>query len=218
MFCVNCGRSSETSLCPECAAQRQPAPAPRPVPANGLAATIQAFLPFIAAGLAALLLVWGILNVFSVFHVRGTVSYSGESESEYITASEMADTLEQVDRSFIPGYLGNIIFGVACLGGAAIGILYALKIFMAMPYYDQYINQYVTKFIQQGPLFLMGALGAVGAVFQMLTYFLCRGKLSFWGSSIKITSGVNWTTWMMLALFAGMIAVDMLVLNKKSNN
>lgn len=229
MFCSKCGNqvSDGAAFCPACgnpvasqpqqpqyqAQPQQPQYQAQPKPAGSadFMTLIKTNLHYIVVGIAVLALIWGILNVFSVFDVNGTVTMGKNSESEYISVSDAADTLDEADSSAAPIYIGNIIFGLTCLAAAAIGILYFLKVFKNMPQYDQFIASKV----KAGPLCMMGALGAAGAILQFILYLFCGVSESMFGYKIKISFGVNWTTWMMLVIFAGVAAFDYFVLNKK---
>ena len=194
MFCKYCGAPSETEVCPNCAAkQAQAQPQPQyqyqpQKPAGDPLQGVKKNLHFILVGIAALALVWGILNVFSIFFV----STKGGYVSAYKAASK---TIFPV----LPVYVGNLIFGLSCLGAAAIGALYFLKVFMKMPYYDQLL----AKWMKFRPAFVMGALVAAGAVMQLVMYLYVP------------LIGVNWTTWLMLVLFAAIAVVDKFVLEEK---
>ena len=156
---------------------------------------------------AAVAFLWGILNIFSVFDVNGKMSYSGNSKTDSGSVSDAADTLDQMGSSGTMLYVGNILFGITCLLAGAIGLLYYLKIAQNNPMYDQYIGSKL-KF---RPAFMMGILGAAGAVLQVICYLFCSA--SQYG--IKVSISVNWTTWMMLVVFAGIAVFDKFVLEKK---
>ena len=219
MFCKYCGTPSETDVCPNCAAkQAQPKPQPQAQPkaqnatgAGDIIQLVKTNLHYIIAGIAVLAFIWGILNVFSVFHVNAKAKAMGERESEYISVSDFAEGMDSMDSSAATVYIGNIIFGLACLAVAAIGVLYFLKVFKNMPYYDQFIGSK----LQYRPAFMMGALGAGGALLQMIFYLFCSTKMGFGRFSIKLSAGVNWTTWLMLVLFAALAVVDKFVLEEK---
>lgn len=215
MFCKYCGTPSETEVCPNCAAQRsQPTQAPRApqaAPTGNFAKILKTNLNYIIIGIAALALIWGLLNLFSVFEVNVTASVSmfgmSETETESMPVSEAAEGLEELEGGPAAIYIGNILFGLACLATAAIGVLYYLKQTKNMPYYDQYIGSKL-KFT---PMFIMGALGAAGAVLQVILYLFAGASEDYF----KVSVGVNWTTWLMLVIFAGVAVLDMFVLNKK---
>lgn len=214
MFCKYCGAQLEdgSAFCNKCGGNLSAAPAQskpqaqpkekKPVNVGDILEIIKANLHYIIAGIAVIALIFGILNLFSVFHIKGKVSGWGYKESQYVSVgdSEGMGGIAMV-------YVGNILFGLALLAIAAVGALYFLKKFMNMPYYDQFI----AKFVKFRPTFMMGALGVVGAILQMIFYLFCRE--SFMG--VKVTVGVNWTTWLLLIVFAAVFAFDMLVLGKE---
>jgi len=227
MFCSKCGNqvSEGTAFCPACgspvAAQAQPQQPqyqqpqyqqPRQAaPAGDPMQAIKKNLHLIVVGLAALMLIWGILNLFSVFDVSVSSSAGGKSASEYTSVSDTADGLELLDGSAATVYIGNIFFGLTCLAAAAIGVLYFLKVTQNKPLYDQYI----AKKLNFGPLFLMGGLGAIGVVLQFILYLFAGASGKMYGMKYSVSCGINWTSWMMLVIFAGIAAFDFFVLNKK---
>jgi len=207
MFCKICGAASETEVCPNCAAAQA---RPRQAVASGN--PLKANLHYILAGLAALAFIWGILSIFSVFDVNVTVTALRQSKSEYTSVSDVADLLEMADASSAPIYLGNILFGVLCLAASAVGILYFLKVTKNMPFYDNALfKKLVMGKSANKPAFCMGYLVVLGGVLQFLLYMLCRLGNNY----TKMTFGVNWTTWMMIVVFAAVIVLDVAVLSKK---
>lgn len=215
MFCKYCGSPCETGVCPDCAAkqaqpQTQPQQPQQPQ-AQPLQLGVKNYLHLIVAFIAVLALVWGVLNVFCVFHVNANVSAMGLSESNYVSVSDAADAMDSYDSSAVTIYIGNILFGLANLAVAAIGILYFLKVSQNKPYYDQFIGSKI-KF---RPAFLMGLLGAVGAILQVIMYLFCSAGGSSWGVKMKVSFGVNWTTWMMLVIFVGIAVLDKFYLEKQ---
>lgn len=224
MFCKYCGKPTETEVCPECAAKAQgQAPAYTPAAPAG-SFDLKSIVHFIAVGMAALALIFGLLGMFGVFDINATVTAEAmgqtRSESASGSVSDVADGLDAMGGSFAMGYIGNIIYGLAFLVVAAIGALYFLKVTKNMPYYDQYIAKYVAK-LPGGPLFAMGVIGAVGCVLQFLLYLFCGvdKTQTVFGQTVgtSISVSVGWTTWLMLVLSAVLVVLDMFVLNKKKN-
>lgn len=173
------------------------------------------YLHFIMGGLGALAALIGLLTIFGVFDVSATVSASGygstQRETEYITVSE---ALEADGTATI--VVGNILCGILFLAAAAVGILYFLKVFKNMPYFDAPIFQkLVMGKTGNKPAFGMGLLGVLGVVLQFLMYLLAGGKESMLGFSVKYSFGLNWISWVMLVLFGGLAALDFFVISKK---
>ena len=120
MFCKFCGSPCETGVCPSCAAARgqaqpqpqqpqqpqyqqpqyqqpqyqQPQYQPRVRPAG---AGVKPYWHLSLAGVALLAFVWGILNLFSVFHVNGVSTAGSMSQSEYMSVADAAEGLEYFD-------------------------------------------------------------------------------------------------------------------------
>ena len=222
MFCKYCGKPTETEVCPECAAKAQgQAPAYKPAAPAG-SFDLKSYVHFIAVGMAALALIFGLLGMLGLFDINATVTAEamGQSRSQSTSASvsDTAKALEAMGGGFGMGYVGNIIYGLAFLVVAAIGALYFLKTTQNMPYYDQYIAKYTGK-LPGGPLFAMGVIGAAGCVLQFVLYMFCGidKTQTIMGQTVgtSISVGVSWTTWLMLVLSAGIAALDFFVLNKK---
>ena len=165
--------------------------------------TVKKNLHTILAVIAVIAFIWGILNIFSVFEVNAKISINGRSDTNTVSVSDC----KNMDGSAML-YVGNILFGLANLAVAAIGILYFLKITQNKPFYDQYIGSKL-KF---RPGFLMGA---IGAVLQVICYLFCGSSESAMGITAKASIGVSWTTWMMLVIFAGVAVYDKFVLEKQ---
>ena len=135
----------------------------------------------------------------------------GQRESQYVSVSDFADGMDAVGSSGAMVYIANIIYGLALLAVAAVGALYFLKKFMNLPYYDKFI----ASKLNYRPTFMMGVLGAGGSILQMFLYLFASAKRGAFGFSVKMSAGVNWTTWLLLVIFAGVLAYDMLVLAEK---
>lgn len=194
---------------------QQPAAPRQPAAPGSFQQTLRQYLHFIMGGLGALAALIGLLTIFGVFDVSTTVSASGygqsRSETEYITVSE---ALEADGTTTI--VVGNILCGVLFLAAAAVGILYFLKVFKNMPYFDAPIFQsLVMGKTGNKPAFGMGLLGALGVVLQFVMYLLAGGEQSFLGASVKYSFGLNWISWVMLVLFAGLAVLDFCVISKK---
>lgn len=210
-FCNKCGANLTQATAAQSAPQAQPK-AKKPVTGGDILQIVKTNLHYILAGIAVIALIWGILNVFSVFHVNAKTKIMGRSHSEYSSVSDFADEMDIMDSSAAAVYIGNIFFGLACLGVAAIGALYFLKKFQNMPYYDQFIGSK----LKYRPAFMMGALGAAGAILQMIIYLLfARARRGGFGLSVTLSAGVNWTTWLLLVFFAVIAIVDKFLLEEK---
>ena len=145
-----------------------------------------------------------ILTTFQILDVRGSVSFGGESESTYVSATDIDD--------FTLGIIGNVIAGLCSLVAAGIGILYFLKEKNNMPYYDQYIAKNLQG---MNPGFIMGLIGAVGIALQFILFLLCGESESAWGMTVSVSYSIHWLCWVALAIYAALAAVDFLIINKK---
>lgn len=210
MYCKLCGAptGSDAHICPHCAREHRTV---RRKP-KGFLHTVKGYMHLIILLMSVIALVFGILNVFSVFNVVGIVSNGEVRESEYVTVKEMAEPLELMDKSFAAGYAGNIIFGLMLLAAAFVGILYTLKRIMGLPLYGALIGRTIGRFAS--PARIMGVLAVLGALLQVILYLFCRAEMTL-GITIIVKAGVNWTTWLIIALFAGFTVLDALLPKKK---
>lgn len=212
-FCTNCGTpitAKQEPVAPQSVESQEPvAPQPQPVepqpetenapaPVTIDFSKVKVVNPYwhlILGGIAVFAAIWGLLNVFCVFHVRAA--------GEYMSVSDFADDLGG-GAAFV--YIGNILFGLLNLAAAAVGILYFLKVNNKVPYYDQYIG----RMLPFRPGFMMGIAVAGGAFLQMFTYLFCR--IVAWHDKL----GVNWTTWVILVIFGGLALLDKFLLEEKN--
>ena len=203
MYCKRCGAptGSDAQVCPACARQQRPV---RRKP-KGFLYTVKGYMHLIILLMSVVALVFGVLNLFSVFHVVGIVTNGEVRETQYVTAEEMDEPLKLMDTSFAAGYIGNVIFGLFTLFAAVVGILYVLKRLMGMPFYNMFVGSTLGRI--GGPGFIMGALVIIGGLVQNLMYLFCRAEMSM-GVTIIVKAGVNWTTWLLMGLFAGLLVLE----------
>ena len=138
--------------------------------------------------------IMAILNLFGLYDV--SVSYMG-----YSSSGSVSDLYEGSSLLMIT----NILTGLILLAVAAVAVLYGLKDMKNMPYYDQFIAKLP---MANKPLTLAGGAAAACGVLQFILYMLCD-------LGMGITPSVNWTTWVTIILGAGLVCVDMFVINKK---
>lgn len=210
MYCKRCGAptGSDAQVCPSCARQQRPV---RRKP-KGFLYTVKGYMHMIILLMSVVALVFGLLNVFSVFNVVGIVSNDEVKETQYVTTEEMDEALKLMETSFAAGYIGNVIFGLFTLVAAVIGILYVLKRMMGLPFYNMFISSTLGRI--GGPGFIMGALVVIGGLVQNLMYMFCRAEMTLI-YTISIKAGVNWTTWLMMGLFAGLLVLERLLPRKR---
>ena len=211
MYCKRCGAptGSDAQLCRECARGSRPV---RRKP-KGFLYTVKAYMPLIVLAMALIALVFGILNMCSAFKVLGISTNGEERITEYGTAKEMDELLSYMESSFGAGYAGNIIFGLFCLLAAAVGVLYALKRTMNLPFYSMFVGRFVG--FNGGPGFVVGALVVIGGLLQNLFYAFCRAEMSLLTLTVTVKAGVHWTTWVIMVLFGGLLVLDLMLPKKK---
>lgn len=210
MYCKRCGAptGSDAQLCPDCAREQRTV---RRKP-KGFLYTVKGYMHLIILVMSLVALIFGILNVFSVFKVLGVVTNGDVRETQYVTVQEMEEPLELMDKSFGAGYAGNIIFGLLTLAAAGVGMLYVLKRLTGLNLYGKLIGRTLGRF--GGPALIMGVLVVLGGLLQVVLYMFCRAEVSVM-YTITVKAGVNWTTWLLMALFAGLLVLDILLPKKK---
>ena len=173
-------------------------------PAGDLGATLKKNLSLILVIVAVFGFLMFILNTFQILDVTGSVSMGSRSESASVSPSDIED--------FALGTVGNILTGLCSLVAAAIGALYFLKEKNNMPYYDQFIAKNLKGL---NPGFVMGLIGAIGVVLQVILFLLCGESESFMGMSVSVTYYPHWLNWVALVIYGALAAVDYFVINKK---
>ncbi len=218
MFCPKCGTqcADNAQFCAACGNRLSApaAPAATPVPAapatafsvNSLMDQLKQYKHILIITLAVIAFVLALFNFGGQFDITATVSYNGNSES---SSGSVADVIESGEYPLI--FIGNLLFGLANLVIAAVATLLFLKEFKNLPYYDNF----VAKVIKLSPLFLMGVVGAGAALLQILFYAFSGESETFFGQTIRMSFGANWTTWVFMFVYAGLAVLDKLVLNKK---
>lgn len=197
MFCNKCGAQlpDDAQFCNACGNNLQAAPAQ----SIDFVAILKKNMTKIVAVIALFALVIGCMNLFSALN-PGAFPEEGDASFNSSLAA-MVETFE--DESFAAVYIGNILFGLACLVAAVVGISYYLKKVAKDGTYDKLFGK-----INMRPGLLMGVLGTVGALLQVVMYLL---KEEFYG--VKL--GVHWMTWVSLGIFVLLAAADILTAKKK---
>lgn len=209
MFCQKCGAPSETRVCPNCAANARPNTQPS-APSEGILPLIQKYWHFVLAGLGIVLLVFGILNLFSVFEINMTVT---DLDSEYIAVSDAAELMELANSTVAPIQIGNVCFGLFCIFAALVGILYFLKVFKNMPFYDNKIfKTLVVGRKNKTPAGAMSGMIIGGTLIQFLMYMLCTLSRN---GKVVITFGIHWTSWLLFAVCILLLIANKVVMGKK---
>ncbi len=229
MFCKNCGAqlTDGTKFCSSCGtpvdapaqpvapvqteAPVQPVAAPQASNANfdlgALVATIKKYIPIIIACLAVFALILSIINIFNLYDVSATMSMGEESQSSSGPVSDIIG-----EDGFALVLVGNILFGVANLVIAAMGILYFIKKF-GVNVYDMIVGKIVKA---ESPLFMMCVIGAAIALIQILFYAFSGESQSMFGYEISVSVSANWTTWVAMFLYAIVGAADKFLISKKA--
>ena len=172
-------------------------------------ASLKKYTPFIAVGMAAIALIFGIIVLFNMFDVSATVSAG--SWGSQTASGDVSEILEGDGMGIIQ--VGNIIFGLVLIVIAAVGGLFFAKNYGVKIYDALTAVPFVKK---DSPLFAMGALGAIGALIHFIC-FLCAGSSeSSFGVTASVSVSAPWFTWVILIVFAGIAALDMFVFNKKN--
>ena len=212
MYCKRCGAptGSDAQLCYDCARTSQLARRKKP---KGFLYTVKGYMHLIILAMALIALIFGILNMCSAFKVLGISSNGEERITEYGTVQEMDELLGYMEKSFVAGYIGNVVFGLLCVLAAVVGVLYILKRSMKMPFYSMLVGRLFGRI--GGPGFVMGVLVLLGGLLQNLLYIPCQAEISLLTYTISVKAGVNWTTWLLMVLFAALLVLDLLIPKKK---
>ena len=192
----------------------------------------------IVALITVLALVFGILNTFGLYEVEVKTEVVSKDEegnkdkNDGKVETDLADYYEQLedwddaldmweeqDAKVIGGpvwtLIANLVFGIVNLLIAVIGVLYLLKMYMGMPYYDMILGKTTRG---QAPTKLMALVGAAASLIQMLILWIFPLKIETkgeWGSSTTTSAvQVNAMTWIMLILCVLIIVVDFMKNNK----
>ena len=173
-------------------------------PAGDLGATLKKNLSLILVIVAVFGFLMFILNTFQILDINATVSANGDSHSASGPATDVED--------FTLGIIGSVLMGLCSLVAAAIGALYFLKEKNNMPYYDQFIAKNLKGL---NPGFVMGLIGAIGVVLQVVLFLLCGESESFMGVTVSVTYTPHWLSWVALVIYGALAAVDYFVINKK---
>ena len=208
MFCQKCGAPSDTSVCPKCASKAQMQAQPSAA-SDGFLSIVKKNFHFVLAGLGIVLFIFGVLNLFSVFEVNISAT---NGNNTYAPVSDAAQLIEFANASPVPIYIGNILFGFTCLCAAAVGVLYFLKLYKNINLYDNRLFKFlIMGKKERTPATAMGGLVISGTLIQFVLYMLC----ALGNGRTKITFGINWTSWLLLAFFVLVAILDKFALYKK---
>ena len=216
MYCKYCGNPTENDrpVCRSCARKRsQKKP-------KGFLGTLKSYMHMIVLLATVLTLIFGLLTAFSAFNVPctmvredSTVEEGTQKLRESGRPFEADDLLKTMDKSFMPGYIGNVLAGLFMLAACAVGALYSSRQLLGLPFYNQLIGRYIGGIA--GPTMLMGLLGLMGNLLQRLMYLFCRASVSIPGYSVSVKTGVHWTAWVLPVLFIALIVLDIIVPKKR---
>ena len=196
MFCNKCGAQlpDDAQFCNACGNNLQPA-----AQSVDFMAFLKKSMTSIIAIVALIALVFGAMNLFSVLNPGQFVEDEDVSFNGSLAA--LADALE--DESFFAIYAGNILFGLANLVVAFMGLSYYLKKNANGAMYDKAFGK-----VNVRPALLMAVVGVAGALLQVFMY-LMKDKLY---DICKL--GVHWTTWVVLAVYVLLGVADVLAAKK----
>jgi len=194
MFCKNCGEqlSDDSIFCGNCGASTQ-----QPMVNSGYQSNDASFKKnthLIALCLAIIALISGILILFFQFDV----TLCGVYENGKVK-TESGPALELDARGVEPFLAGTLVFGIILIAAAIVGIIF-------------FIKKNKGKGENSKGLFVMGLLGAIGAIIHMISIL----AVTIESRSVTISMNIPWFTWVLLILFAGVAVLDKVVFNKKN--
>lgn len=212
MFCRNCGNQcgDNDNVCNRCGTRLKAAPAaPKTTGTSGF--DLKPYVSYIALGIAALALVFAIVNLFGTYEVSCSSGLFG-TQTFKMSVSDLYkySTMLQI---------ANIMHGVFMIAVAAVAGLYGMKELIGMPYYDQCIEKLPfadfpigNLSIAKNPLTLIGSVAAISGILQALMYLI--GKFEIYWSSYR--ASVHWSTWIIIMVGVALAIVDIFLLSKKS--
>lgn len=205
-FCTSCGTPYEegTRFCGNCgAALTEDAVAPAATVANP-ADTVKKLAKFILIGFAVIALVLAVLNFGGFYDVTATATWGELTQSE---SGPVKDLYEA--EMFVVVAIGNYTNAVLMVLTAAVAILGILKEFNISSVSDKIIKS--KKACKE--LCLTGLLGTIALGIQIFFYLLTG--MNDTGSEITVSIAAPWFAWVALVLFAAIIVIDKVLINKK---
>ena len=203
VFCAGCGTQFTTpQRAPRPASQR---PAQRPAqrrsrasapPASPLVRYIKRYLKFIILAVMLFSLISGIMNLFATYDVEATVSFNDEEASSEGPLSDLReDTPDELMIYVLSSYLMGIV------GFAVCGMLGYTTYLMIMnaPGSKKFFG-------------LSGLVGTIGSFIALLMALL-GGSAEYMGAEMSFS--VNFTYWLSVILYAGLLCVDKVLLKKR---
>ena len=215
MSCKYCGGYTEDrrTVCYNCARKHLT----QKKKTKSFGSVLRGFMHLIILLATLVALVFGILNLFSVFNVWVNGEENGSPVVGPARLKDLLEILKKMGVGFTPGYIGNIILGLFLLISAFVGALYCLKRMMGLPLYGRFVGRYLGRL--GGPALIMGVLGTLGTLLQVIMYGFCHWEykkqyLTF-KHELELKVSVNWTTWLLLGLSVLMIVLDFAARKKK---
>ena len=204
-------------------------PAPKAPIQVAPATSYQKKMAVIVALVAVFALIAGVMNLFcmvdlpvsvsaeldeemteGLMDIDGTVGGVTVSAGLLSEAFDLADDMG-VDASFTMGYVGLILFGLINIAIAAVGILYYLRARNNLPLYEQFFGGIVKG---QSPAALLGIVGVVGCILQILCMMFVGIDESMQGQSAAVSVGVPCITWVALAIYGVLAGSQLLAIDK----
>ena len=199
VFCAGCGTQITTP-------QRAPRPASqRPAqrrsrasapPASPLVRYIKRYLKFIILAVMLFSLISGIMNLFATYDVEATVSFNDEEAS---SEGPLSDLRENAPDELMVYVLSSYLMGI--VGFTVCGMLGYTTYLMIMnaPGSKKFFG-------------LSGLVGTIGSFIALLMALL-GGSAEYMGAEMSFS--VNFTYWLSVILYAGLLCVDKVLLKKR---
>lgn len=236
VFCPGCGASLQTATTETPTTQEPVYYAPAQPVTIASASAQQKKMAVVIAIIAIFALIVGFAHTFCMVELPVSVSADVDTSSMGLTGdmaidvdgsitvfsatpgllSEAFDVADRatkglIDESFAMGYVGLILFGLANLVIAAIGVLFYLRARFNNPLYDQTIGR-ICKC--KTPAVIIGLTGVAAALLEIL--FLCFVGIEeeAGGASASLSIGVHWLTWVSLFIYGALAASQLLAIDK----
>ncbi len=205
-FCTSCGTAYEegTRFCGNCGAALNEEAAASAVSAANPVDTVKKLSKFILIGFAVIALALAVFNFGGFYDVKAIISYQGQSMSESGPVTNLYDV-----EFFVVVAIGNYANAVLMVLTAVVAILGILKAFHVTSIADKLFKS--KKECKE--LCLTGLLGTIALGVQIFFYILTA--LNDTGSELTYFICPPWFAWVALVLFAAIIVIDKVLINKK---
>ena len=194
-FCPKCGTPYEepATFCTGCGNALSAPAAPAATGSNEVVKTVKQYLKVIIAVVAALSLLFGIINLFGMYDVSMTAEGYGQKMTE---SGPLSDIREDAPDSLIAYVLSGYAMGIVGLAVAGLAGYCFFLVYKNAPGSKKFFS-------------LAALVGTIGSAICLLMA-LFGGKFEMFG--VTATMGVHFSYWLMLILSGAMLYLDKFLL------